>query len=165
MRRLALSCLLLLVLPLRAIAQQPTASGAVPERPDGGTSPRVTPAFGLHYGSPMRISGAVGVIIDLNKKNLDGILLLVEPGQRGIGFSTGYLHTFGKFGSGASVRATALHTYEDPWEANPQTTYLGGELHWMAVIGIGGRAGLFRRVRGTPGAHDTLATLGLSIGI
>ena len=41
----------------------------------------MTPAFGLHYGSPMRISGAAGVIIDLNTHSLDGILLLTEPGQ------------------------------------------------------------------------------------
>ena len=163
MRRLALLSLLVLALPRYAGAQQ--AAGSAPAREDGGLSPRVTPAFGLHYGSPMRISGAVGVIIDLNKKNLDGILLLVEPGQKGIEFSTGYLHTFSRFGSGISVRASALHTYDDPWEANPQTTYLGGELHWMVVVGIGGRAGFFRRVTGNPGAHDTIGTLGFSIGL
>jgi hypothetical protein len=166
MRRFASIALLVLSLPLCAAAQQPAGPAPSPGREDGrGLSPRVTPVFGLHYGSPLRISGTVGVVIDLNKRNLDGILLLVEPGQKGIEFSTGYLHTFGRFGSGLSVRASALHTYEDPWEANPQTTYLGGELHWMAVVGIGGRAGLFKRVTGTPGSHDTLGTLGFSIGL
>lgn len=165
MRRSVTTALLLLALPLCAAAQQPTDPGASSRRDGSGLSPRVTPAFGLHYGSPMRLSGAVGVVVDLNKKNLDGILLLVEPGQKGIGFSTGYLHTFGRFGSGISVRASAIRTYDDPWEANPRTTYLGGELHWMVVVGIGGRAGLFRRASGTPGSHDTLGTLGFSIGL
>ena len=151
---------LLAALPLCAAAQQ-----AADTRQDGAISPRVSPAFGFHYGNPMRFSGAVGVIIDLNKRNLDGILLLVEPGQKGIQFSTGYLHTFGRFGSGLSVRASALHTYDDPWEANPQTTYLGGELHWMVVMGVGGRAGLFKRASGPRGDHDTLGTLGFSIGL
>lgn len=160
MRRLAISALLAALLPLGAAAQQSdTTAGSAP------MSPRVTPAFGLHYGSPMRVSGALGVVIDLDKRSLDGILLLVEPGQKGIEYSAGYLRMIGRFGSGVSVRASALHTYEDPWEANPQTTYVGGELHWMVVLGVGGRAGLFRRVTGTPASHDTIGTLGFSIGL
>lgn len=160
MRRTTISALLGLFLPLCAAAQQPDS--------DKGTapmSPRMTPAFGLHYGSPMRISGALGVIIDLNRKSLDGILLAAEPGQKGIEYSAGYLRMIGRFGSGLSLRASVLHTFEDPWEANPQTNYVGGEIHWMAVLGVGGRAGLFRRFSGTPGSHDTLGTLGFSIGI
>ncbi len=160
MRRFAVTVLLGLFLPLAAAAQHADSTGS-----RGELTPRVTPAFGLHYGSPMRISGALGVIIDLNKRSLDGILLVAEPGQKGIEYSVGYLRMIGRFGSGVSIRASALHTYEAPWEANPQTTYLGGELHWMVVLGVGGRAGLFRRATGTPGTHDTLATLGFSIGI
>lgn len=160
MRRFAIPALMGLLLPLCAAAQQADST-----RGTGPISPRITPAFGLHYGSPMRISGALGVIIDLNEKSLDGIMLLVEPGQKGIEYSAGYLRMIGRFGSGVSVRASLLHTFEEPWEANPQTSYLGGELHWMAVLGVGGRAGLFRRVSGTPGSHDTIGTLGFSIGI
>jgi hypothetical protein len=159
MRRLAISALVVLLLPLGAAAQQADSSGTAP------LSPRVSPAFGLHYGSPMRISGAVGVIVDLNKKSLDGILLLVEPGQKGIEYSAGYLRMIGRFGSGVSVRASMLHTFEDPWEANPQTNYLGGEVGWMVVLGVGGRAGLFKRVSGVPGVHDTIGTLGFAIGM
>ena len=160
MRRFAYFLSLVLLLPLAALSQGPDSDASRHE-----VSPRVSPAFGLHYGSPMRISGTLGVIIDLDKKSLDGILLVAEPGQKGIEFSAGYLKMIGRFGSGVSVRASALHTYDDPWEANPQTTYLGGEVHWMVVLGVGGRAGLFKRASGTPGKHDTLGTLGFSIGI
>ena len=160
MRQLAFLLLLALLAPLAAAAQGADTTASRRE-----VSPRISPAFGLHYGSPLRLSGALGVIIDLDKKSLDGILLVAEPGQKGIEFSTGYLKMIGRFGSGISVRASALHTYDDPWEANPRTTYLGGEVHWMVVLGVGGRAGLFKRASGTPGKHDTLATLGFSIGI
>jgi hypothetical protein len=166
MRRPVMSVLLAFLLPLCAAAQHPDSTvRAAGEAGTERVSPRLTPAFGLHYGSPMRISVALGVIIDLNEDTLDGILLDVEPGRRGIEYSIGYLRMIGRFGSGVSLRASALHTFSDPWEANPQTTYLGGEIHWMVVLGVGGRAGLFRRATGTPGSHDTLGTLGFSIGI
>lgn len=158
MRRLAISALLSLLFPLCAAAQATEADS-------DAVSPRVTPAFGLHYGTPLRISGALGVIVDLNKKSLDGVLLLVEPGQQGIEYSAGYLRMIGNFGSGFSVRGSVLHTYDEPWKANPRATYAGGELHWMVALGVGGRAGLFRRVSGTRGEHDTLATIGASIGL
>jgi hypothetical protein len=115
MRSLALVLLLGLAFPRGARAQQPDSgmtarAGAVRET-EGKLSPRVTPAFGLHYGSPMRISGALGVIIDLDKRSLDGILLVVEPGQHGIEYSAGYLRMIGRFGSGVSARASVLHTF------------------------------------------------------
>lgn len=160
MRRLASFIPLALLLPLVASAQHADSAAS-----RGEISPRVTPAFGLHYGSPMRISGTLGVIIDLDKKSLDGILLVAEPGQKGIEFSAGYLKMLGRFGSGVSLRASAIHTYDHPWEASPRTTYVGGEVHWMVVLGVGGRAGFFKRAGGTPGSHDTLGTLGFSIGI
>jgi hypothetical protein len=166
MRHLVLSALLLVLLPIGATAQRPADSSSTAGRDGTGEmSPRVSPAIGLHYGTPMRISGAVGVIIDLNKETLDGILLLAEPGQKGIEFAAGYLRMVGRFGSGFSVRAALLHTYDDPWQANPQTNYVGGEFHSMILFGLGARGGVFRRISGDPGPHDTLATLGLSIGI
>lgn len=160
MRHTVLSLLLVVLLPVAAAAQQPDDTTRT-----GQLTPRVTPAFGVHFGSPLRFSGAAGVIIDLDKHSLDGILLMAEPGQKGIEFSAGYLRMIGRFGSGLSVRASMLHTYSSPWEANRQTTYLGGEIHWMVVLGVGGRAGLFRRASGEHGSHDTLGTLGFSIGI
>ena len=102
MRRHAFLLLLVLLIPLAAAAQGEDTTASRRE-----LSPRITPAFGLHYGSPLRFSGALGVIIDLDKKSLDGILLVAEPGQKGIEFSTGYLKMIGRFGSGVSIRASA----------------------------------------------------------
>ena len=157
MRRLLIPALFLVLTPPRAAAQQ--------TEPPHDLSPHVTPAFGLHYGSPARISVALGIIVDVDKHSHDGILLLVEPGQKAAEASVGYLRMIGRFGSGVSVRASVLRTGDDPWEANSTSTYVGGELHWMLVLGAGGRAGLFRRVAGAPGSHDGIATLGLSLGM
>jgi hypothetical protein len=156
MRRLLISAVLLAVLPLGAAAQQ-----VEPHE----LSPRITPAFGLHYGNPARISAALGVIVDVDRRSRDGILVLVEPGQKAAEASIGYLRMIGRFGSGVSVRAAVLRTGDDPWDANANSTYVGAELHWMVILGAGGRAGLFRRVAGAPGAHDGLATLGLALGM
>jgi hypothetical protein len=165
MHRHAISAALGLLLPLCAAAQQSdSAASTAPDRPQP-LSPRITPAIGLHYGSPMRFSGALGVVVDLNRRTLDGILLVVEPGQKGIEYSVGYLRTIGRFGSGVSVRASVLHTFDEPWDADARTNYVGGELHWMVALGVGGRAGLFKRVGHGEGTHETLTTLGLSIGI
>jgi hypothetical protein len=165
MHRLVISAALGLLLPLCAAAQQSdSAASTAPVRSEP-LSPRITPAIGLHYGSPMRLSGALGIIVDLNRKTLDGILVVVEPGQKGIEYSVGYLRTIGRFGSGISARASVLHTFDEPWDADPRTNYVGGELHWMVALGVGGRAGLFKRVGKGEGTHETLTTLGFSIGI
>jgi hypothetical protein len=157
MRRLLISAVLLAVLPLCAAAQQ--------VEPPHELSPRITPAFGLHYGNAARISAALGIIVDVDRRSRDGILVLVEPGQKAAEASVGYLRMIGRFGSGFSVRAAVLRTGDDPWDANANSTYVGGEAHWMVILGVGGRAGLFRRVAGPPGSHDGLATLGLALGI
>ena len=157
MRRLLIPALFLVLTPPRAAAQQ--------AEPPRDLSPSLTPAFGLHYGSPARISAAFGVIVGVDNHSHDGILLLVEPGQKAAEASVGYLRMIGRFGSGVSVRASVLRTGEDPWDANAKSTYVGGELHWMLILGAGGRAGLFRRVAGAPGSHDGIATLGVSLGM
>ena len=157
MHRLSLSALLCVLLPLGAAAQQTEAP-----RP---LDPKITPAFGLHYGNPARISAAFGIIVDLDPRSRDGLLLLVEPGQKAAEASVGYLRMIGHFGSGFSVRGALLRTGSEPWEANANSTYVGAELHWMVVLAIGGRAGLYRRVSGAPGSHDGMATVGFSIGM
>lgn len=157
MSRLALSAVLFAFLPLCAAAQQQEAPHEL--------SPQITPAFGLHYGNPARISAAFGIIVNADRRGHDGLLLLAEPGQKANELSAGYLRMIGHYGTGVSVRAALLRTKDDPWDANPNTTYLGGELHWMVIFGVGGRAGLYRRVGGAPGAHDGLATIGLALGV
>jgi hypothetical protein len=157
MRRLIHSTVLLALLPLLAAAQQAP--------PQHELSPKITPAFGLHYGNPARISAALGIIVDVDRRSRDGIIVLVEPGQKAAEASVGYLRMIGRYGTGFSVRGAVLRTGEDPWDANANSTYVGAELHWMVILGVGGRAGLFRRVAGPVGSHDGIATLGIALGM
>ena len=160
MRRFVLPLLLTLLLPACAFAQQSAQQSA--ER-DGGW--RLAPAFGLHYGTPLRFSVAGGIVADFDRRGNDGLIALVEQGQHGHEFSAGYFRMYGRFGSGVSVRATALRTAGEPWNADPHTTYVGGEMQWMLVFGVGARAGYFRRAsRDANGTNATIATLGVSIG-
>ena len=126
----------------------------------------ISPAIGVHYGSPMRFSAAAGVLVDLNGQRNDGVVVMAELGQRGYEGAIGYFRMLGRFGSGYSVRAAVLRTTDDPWNASEHTTYAGAEAHWMIAFGVGGRVGYLRRVSRQPlDAHDNLASLGLSIGL
>ena len=142
--------------PLAARAQAPTPVESKVNASIG---------LGLHYGSPMRGSAALGVLLDLNGNRNDGIIVMAEPGQQGNEISAGYFRMLGKFGSGYSVRAAFVRTKSDPWNASPNSDYVGLEAHWMIVFGVGPRVGYLRRVRGSSAdSHDNLASIGVSIG-
>jgi hypothetical protein len=156
MRRLALSALLVALLPLCAAAQKGS---------DSSQFVHVSPAIGIHYGVPMRLSISAGGLFDLRGKRNDGIIAMVEPGLGGTELSVGYFLRH-RFGQGYSLRAAGIRTREKPWNTSARTTYLGGEAHWMLLAGVGGRAGFFRRVSGSAadGLRDNLWTIGVSIG-
>ena len=144
----------MLLLPAAARAQREDA-----------TSSRLVPAFGIHYGTPMRFSVAAGGAVDLSDRRNEGVIAVVEQGQHGNELSAGYYRMIGRFGSGFSVRAAALRTSGEPWNADPHTTYVGAEAHLMVILGMGGRAGFMRRAsRVVNGSHDSIVTLGISIG-
>ena len=128
-------------------------------------SVRLWPALGLHYGSPLRFSAALGLTVDLSPNTGDAVLALVEPGQHGVEYSLGYLHLLQQFGSGYSLRASLLRTDGEPWKANPNSTYVGAEAQVMLIFAVGGRAGVYHRVSGVSGEHDTIATVGFSLGL
>jgi hypothetical protein len=155
MRRLALPALLVVLLPLRAAAQGSADT----------TRLRVSPAIGIHYGVPLRLSLAAGGLFDFRGSRNDGVIAMAEPGQGGVELSLGYFRTH-RFGQGYSLRLAGIRTGEDPWNTSPHTTYVGAELHWMLLVGVGGRAGYFRRASsgGASEPDDNLATLGVSIG-
>ena len=157
MHRSLIPPLLLLLLPAAVFAQR--------EESAGKPAPAVSPAFGLHFGSPLRYSAAIGVIVDLDQRSKDGVLLVVEPGFHGAEAAVGYLRMIGRYGTGFSIRAAVLHTGADPWNANPHNTYVGAELQGMLIFAVGARGGLYRRAGGDPGSHDGIATVGLSLGI
>jgi hypothetical protein len=156
MRQLALSVLLVALLPLCAAAQ----AGR-----DSAQFARVSPAVGIHYGVPMKLSVSAGGLFDLRGKRNDGMIAMIEQGLGGTELSIGYFLRH-RFGQGYSLRAAGIRTLEKPWNASSRTTYLGGEAHWMLIAGAGGRIGFFRRVSGTSseGLQSNLLTVGLSIG-
>ena len=146
---------LLLLLPAGARAQR------------GGETqpPRLVPAFGVHYGTPMRFSVSAGGALDLSDRGNEGVVAVVEQGQHGNELSAGYYRMVGRFGSGFSLRAAVLRTSGEPWNANSHTTYVGAEAHLMVILGVGGRAGFMRRAsRVVNGSYDNIVTIGLSIG-
>jgi len=139
--------------------------GAASAQREDATSSRLVPAFGVHYGTPMRFSVSAGGALDLSDRRNEGVLAVVEQGQHGNEVSAGYYRMIGRFGSGFSVRAAALRTSGEPWNADPHTTYVGAEAHLMVILGVGGRAGFMRRAsRVVNGSHDSIVTLGISIG-
>jgi hypothetical protein len=155
MRRCVLALLLTVALPLGALAQRSI------EPPTS----RLAPAFGVHYGTPMRFSVSAGGAFDFERRGDAGVLALIEQGQHGNEFSAGYYRMLGRFGSGFSLRAAVLRTSGEPWNANPHTTYVGGEAHLMVILGVGGRVGVMRRAsRVSNGSHDSIVTFGVSIG-
>jgi hypothetical protein len=157
MRRLALPALLVVLLPLRAAAQ----------REDDTTHfVHISPAIGVHYGAPLRLSIAAGGLFDFFGGRNDGVVAMGEMGQSGGEFSVGYFRML-RFGQGFDVRAAVLRTSDDPWKAAESTTYLGAEAHLMFLVGVGGRVGWFRRVTAFsgPNTYDNVGTLGVSIGL
>ena len=157
MRPSVVPVVLCFLLPLSARAQ-----GA----PNMEPNPHVSPAIGVHYGSPMRISLAAGLLVDMSERRNDGVVVAAEAGQQGNEVSLGYFRMLGRFGSGYSLRAAGLRTLGEPWNASPNTTYVGGEAHWMIAFGVGARVGYLRRTsKRVDDTHDNLATVGILIGI
>ncbi|MDB4917352.1 MAG: hypothetical protein JWM95_4996 [Gemmatimonadetes bacterium] len=133
--------------------------------PEAEATKGTSVAFGVHYGSPLRYSAAVGLIKDMSIHRNDGMIVMLEPGYQGSEISAGYFRQIGRLGTGYSLRAAAVRTGREPWNATPSTTYIGGEAHWMLILGVGGRLGYLRRVsNSTDHTRDNLASIGLSIG-
>jgi hypothetical protein len=157
MRRLAFLALLFALLPLGAAAQTPD---------DTTHFVHISPAIGVHYGAPLRLSIAAGGLFDFFGGRNDGVVAMGEMGQSGGQFSIGYFRML-RFGQGFDVRAAVLRTSDDPWNAAESATYLGAEAHLMFLVGVGGRVGWFRRVTAVSGPkpYDNVGMFGVSIGL
>lgn len=155
MRTLVLPVLLAALLPLSASAQQADSARAI----------RVSPAIGIHYGVPMRLSLAAGGLFDFRGRRNDGVIVMAEPGQGGVEISAGYFRMH-RFGQGYSLRLAGIRTGDKPWNTSPQTTFIGAEAHWMFLVGVGGRIGWFRRASAasSESTNNNLGTIGVSIG-
>ncbi|MFL5620081.1 MAG: hypothetical protein ACJ79A_17015 [Gemmatimonadaceae bacterium] len=156
MRRLAIPALLVVMLPLRAAAQ---------DTDDSTRYVNISPAVGFHYGVPLKLSIAAGGLFDFRGRYDDGIIVMAEMGQGGAEASLGYFRMI-RFGQGFDVRLAGLRTDRDPRNAAPETTYLGAEAHVMFLLGVGGRIGWFRRVSSYSGtnSYDNVGAFGVSLG-
>ena len=156
MRRLAIPVLIVVLLPLCAHAQTPDDSGYV----------KISPAIGVHYGTPLKWSVAAGGLFDFRGPHDDGVIAMAEMGQGGAEASVGYFRMI-RFGQGFDVRFAGIRTGPDPRNAAPETTYLGAEAHLMFLLGVGGRVGWFRRASpySAEKTYDNLVSFGLSIGL
>jgi hypothetical protein len=158
MRRLAIPALLIVMLPLRAVAQ--TAED------DSTRYLNISPAVGVHYGVPLKLSLSAGGLFDFRGRYDDGIIAMGEMGQGGAEVSIGYFRMI-RFGQGLDVRLAGLRTGMDPRNAAPETTYIGAEAHVMFLLGVGGRIGWFRRASAYSGAntYDNVGSFRVSIGL
>ena len=156
MRRTTLLAALPFIVPFGVYAQATSGPGA---------PPLVSPSIGLHYGGPLRTSLALGLLVDVSEQRNASVVVAGEVGQQGNELSIGLQKMRGQFGSGYSVRAVALRTREEPWNASPYTTYVGAEAHLMIAFGVGGRLGYLRRITTKVDEHDNVMSFGVLIGI
>jgi hypothetical protein len=156
MRRTAHVIVLVLLVPFGVRAQATAREGE---------PPLVTPSIGLHYGGPLRTSLALGLLVDVSEQRNESIVIAGEVGQEGRELGVGIQKMRGLFGSGYSVRAVALRTRDEPWNASPFTTYVGAEAHLMVAFGVGGRIGYLRRITSKMDEHDNVVSFGVGIGI
>lgn len=156
MRRLAIPVLLVVLLASRVEAQTPQDSGYV----------KISPAVGVHYGTPLKWSVAAGGLFDFRGPHNDGVIAMAEMGQGGAEASVGYFRMM-RFGQGFDVRLAGIRTSPEPRNAAPETTYLGAEAHLMFLLGVGGRVGVYRRASPYSGekTYDNLVAFGVSIGL
>src|SRR4051812_29882120 len=63
-----------------ALVALPFAARAQTSTPGTDPGPNISPAVGVHYGSPLRASGAFGMLVDFNGSKNDGIIVLAELG-------------------------------------------------------------------------------------
>jgi hypothetical protein len=159
MRRTVLSLAVIVLAPSVARAQDTTGTLE--------PTPHISPALGVHYGSPLRASLTGGLLVDMSQHRNDGLIVALEVGQQGNEVSAGYFRMLGRFGSGFSLRAAALRTAGEPWNATANTTYAGVEASWMIAFGVGARVGYLRRASKTSALDpkENLASLSVGIGI
>jgi hypothetical protein len=136
------------------------------------TLPRahIVPAFGIRVGEPQKASVALGVVLgeDWQKNGREhsrNVALFAEPGIAGGRASVAYVdHGYGTFGSGYAIAATVLRTWDDPWAAKQNLTYVGGEVILWPIVFIGPRVGLLHAIN-TSADKRWLVTFDFGIGL
>lgn len=141
----------------------------LPARPSAA---EVEPAFSVEVGSPLELSGNVGIRIGTVKQDGSsdygrGFLLQAQPGLGGIAFNVGWapvaLPAWGTQAVGLAIKARVLRTWGDPWGGlEPEQTYAGGELALAWIIKIS--VGVVTRVSSGEG-KKTIVTWSVGVGL
>ncbi len=159
---------LALLVPFASLAAQ-RCRGCAAE--DTVRRTHVSPAVGLHVGTPEKASLTLGVLLGEEwqqggRDHSRNVALLAEPGF-GAGRASVALfdHGYGNFGSGFGVAGTILRTWKNPWTVPPNMTYAGGELILWPILFVGPRIGVFHRVGGTTMNYKWLVGLDFGIGL
>lgn len=148
-----------------------TSLGAQRAPSDSTTRFHILPALGLQVGTPQRLSAALGIVagVDFVRDGRDhsrNVALFAEPGVGAGRASLAYVsHGYGSFGSGFGVAATALRTWKDPWQLDPNQTYVGGELLLWPILFVGPRVGLLRNVSTVETSRHWFWSFSFGIGL
>jgi len=138
---------------------------------DTATRFHVLPALGVQFGSPQKVSAALGIVVgeDFVSEGRDhsrNIALFAEPGLAGGRASLAYVsHGYGSFGSGFGLAATVLRTWKNPWQIDPDQTYVGGEVLLWPILFVGPRIGLLRNVSTVETSRHWFWSFGAGIGL
>lgn len=123
---------------------------------DSAQTPHVTWQFdqcmgGLTYGAPLKWALAYGMGYVRESTTSDWCILgAAKIGLGGAGFNVGIANSLGHFGSGASLTAGIIRTFDNPLKASAKRTYVGGSLHVWPILGLGGEVGVYTRVGADP---------------
>lgn len=140
-------------------------------RTDSTTRFHVLPALGVQIGAPQRASAALGIVVgeDFVREGRDhsrNVALFAEPGIDAGRASLAYVsHGYGSFGSGFGIAATALRTWNEPWELDPNQTYVGGEVLFWPILFVGPRVGLLRNVSSVETSRHWFWSFSFGIGL
>jgi hypothetical protein len=148
-----------------------TSVGAQRAPNDTTTRFHVLPALGVQVGTPQKASAALGIVVgeDFVRDGRDhsrNLALFAEPGLDAGRASLAYVsHGYGSFGSGFGVAATVLRTWKDPWQLDPNQTYVGGEVLLWPILFVGPRVGLLRNVSTVETSRHWFWSLSFGIGL
>lgn len=153
------------------LAAASASARAQPGREDTTTRFHVLPALGLQVGTPQKASIALGIVVgeDFVRNGRDhshNLALFAEPGVAAGRASVAYVsHGYGSFGTGFGVAATVLHTWKDPWQADENQSYAGGEVLFWPILFVGPRVGLFRNVSSAPTSQKWFWSFSFGVGL
>jgi hypothetical protein len=131
----------------------------------------VLPAWGLHAGEPQKASAALGVVLGedwqaARRDHSRNVALFAEPGLAAGRASIAYVDKgYGSFGSGFGIAASLLRTWNDPWVAKENVTYVGADVLLWPIVFVGPRVGLFHSVTGPSGSRKWFVAFDFGVGL